>query len=75
MGPKEESDMWRYVYNNGKVYYIVFQIEEDDGYSIYKSYFGWMYREKSEGKANKTQADLTAFVNHINKVCKEHKQG
>ena len=71
---KEEIDMWRYVYNNGKVYYIVFQIEEDDGYSIYKSYFGWMYREKNEEKVKKKQAELTAFVDHINKLCKEQRQ-
>lgn len=73
IGPKEEIETWNYVYNHGKVYHIIFQIKADDGYYIYKSYFGWMYKEKNEEKVKKIQAELTAFVNHINEICKEQR--
>ena len=60
-----------YTYNNGKVFNIIFYLKNG---TTKESYFGWMYREKSEDKVNKTQAKLTEFVNHINEVCKAHQQ-
>lgn len=57
-----------YTYNNGKVYNIVFHLKNN---TKKESYFGWMYKEKNEEKVKKKQAELTAFVDHINKVCKE----
>ena len=64
---KEESEMWKYVYYYGEVYRIIFHIDSGDGgYYTYKSYFGWMYKEKSKLKVAAVSKELEAFVHVLN---------
>ena len=52
-----------YVYNNGKVFDIIFYLK--DG-TIRKTYFGWMYKEKSITKINKVVNKLENFISEVN---------
>ncbi len=58
-----------YVYNNGKVFEIIFHLK--DG-SARESYFGWLYREKKKSKVLKIQAKLEAFIENINQAAKNN---
>ena len=53
-----------YVYNNGKVYNIVFH--HYDG-TITETYFGWLYREKNKIVVTKVNDELKSFIEEINK--------
>ena len=69
LGAKEEIEMWDYVYNYGKVYHIVFEVEDDyGGYFVYKSYFGWMYKERSKERVKMTEKRLHDFIDGINQL-------
>lgn len=69
---KEECEMWKYIYNRGEVYRIIFYIDSGDGgYYTYTSYFGWMYKEKSELKVATISQELKAFVHHLNALAKK----
>ena len=59
--------MWKcdYVYNNGRVFKVVFHLK--DG-TIRETYFGWMYKEKSIMKVNKIVNKLENFVYNINLI-------
>ena len=52
-----------YVYNNGKVYNIVFYLK--DG-SKRETYFGWMYKEKNKEKVERVEQKLCKFIENIN---------
>ena len=52
-----------YVYNNGRVFKIIFHLK--DG-SIRETYFGWMYKEKSITRVNKVVNKLENFIEEIN---------
>ena len=58
--------MWKYVYNNGRTFNIIFKIKDKSGYIIHKSYFGWMYKEKSIVRVNKVVNKLENFISEIN---------
>ena len=69
LGAKEEIETWDYVYNYGKVYHIVFEVEDDyGGYFVYKSYFGWMYKERSKERVKMTEKRLHDFIDGINQL-------
>ena len=69
LGAKEEIEMWDYVYNYGKVYHVVFEVEDDyGGYFVYKSYFGWMYKERSKERVKMTEKRLHDFIDGINQL-------
>lgn len=53
----------KYVYNNGRVFKIIFYLKDN---SIKESYFGWMYKEKSIAKVNNVIKKLKNFINEIN---------
>ena len=57
-----------YVYNNGRVFKIVFYLKDN---STMESYFGWMYREKSLAKVNKVVKKLECFVQNINVIAQQ----
>jgi len=65
-----DTYMWKcdYVYNNGRVFNIIFYLK--DG-STRKTYFGWMYKEKSSAKVNKIVIKLKNFIEEINQNCKK----
>lgn len=70
LGAKEEIETWDYVYNNGRVFNIVFKVkDENGGYFVYKSYFGWMYKERSLEKVDKIVKKLENFIEEINNNC------
>ena len=52
-----------YVYNNGRVFKIIFYLEDN---STRESYFGWMYKERSITKVNKVVSKLESFIREIN---------
>lgn len=52
-----------YVYNNGRVFKIIFYLEDN---STRESYFGWMYKEKSITRVNKVVNKLENFISEIN---------
>ena len=52
-----------YVYNNGRVFKIIFHL--NDG-TTRESYFGWMYKERNELKVNQVINKLENFVNDLN---------
>ena len=58
-----------YVYNNGKVYNIVFH--HYDG-TITETYFGWLYREKNKNTVSIIEKQLSSFVNEINNLTKNN---
>lgn len=69
---KEEIEMHDYVYNNGKVFNIKIKIKsKSGGYSVYKSYFGWMYKEKNKNKVIAVENQLYEFIDNINFQIKE----
>lgn len=57
-----------YVYNNGKVFTIIFR-KKDGGYI--ETYFGWMYKEKKLARVNKVTKNLEELINEINQIIKE----
>lgn len=57
-----------YIYNNGKVFNIIFHLK--DGTNR-KTYFGWMYKEKNELKTIRITDELYTFVNTLNAMCKK----
>ena len=57
-----------YVYNNGKVFTIIFR-KKDGGYI--ETYFGWMYKEKKLARVNKVTKNLEELINDINQIIKE----
>lgn len=64
--------MHDYVYNNGKVFNIKIKIKsKSGGYSVYKSYFGWMYKEKNKNKVIAVENQLYEFIDNINFQIKE----
>ena len=69
----EDSEMHDYVYNNGKTYYIIFQVNDDipSLYYTHKSYFGWMYKEKSKKRVEAKVKELYSFVYLINSEIKK----
>ena len=72
LGAKEEIEMWEYVYHHGEVYRVIFYINSDDGgYYTYKSYFGWMYKEKSKLKVAAVSKELETFVHDLNALAKK----
>ena len=73
---KEEIEMHDYVYNNGKTYYIIFQVTDDipSLYYTHKSYFGWMYKEKNKKRVEAKVKELYSFVDLINSDIKKFKQ-
>ena len=52
-----------YVYNNGRVFKIIFYLGDN---STRESYFGWMYKEKSITRVNKVVNKLENFISEIN---------
>ncbi len=52
-----------YVYNNGRVFKIIFYLGHNN---TKESYFGWMYKEKSIARVNKTVNKLENFISEIN---------
>lgn len=56
-----------YIYNNGKVYNIIFHLK--DG-TTKETYFGWMYKERNELKVNRVIKKLENFVNNISFISK-----
>jgi hypothetical protein len=52
-----------YVYNNGRVFKIIFYLKDN---STRESYFGWMYKERSIAKVNKVVKKLEDFIREIN---------
>lgn len=60
-----------YVYNNGRVFEIIFYLGDN---STRKSYFGWMYKEKSITRVNKIVKKLEKFVCDINLLAQENKK-
>ena len=54
-----------YVYNNGRVFKIIFHLRNN---TTKESYFGWMYKEKSIMKVNKIVNKLENFVYNINLI-------
>ena len=57
----------KYVYNNGKVFQIIFHLK--DG-TKRKTYFGWMYKEKNKTKVDKVIKRLEIFISSINLLIK-----
>lgn len=57
-----------YVYNDGKVFKIIFHLK--DG-TTKESYFGWMYKERSLKKVNKVEKKLENFIEEINGIIKK----
>ena len=66
IGAKEEIDMWEYVYNKGRTFYVIFKIKDQSGYIIHKSYFGWMYKEKNQLVIDEVLNKLNNIINEIN---------
>jgi hypothetical protein len=60
-----------YVYNNGRVFKIIFYLEDN---STRESYFGWMYKERSITKVNKVVNKLESFIRKINLSIQENKK-
>lgn len=60
-----------YVYNNGRIFKIKFYLKNN---VIIESYFGWMYKEKSIIKVNKTVKKLKNFVDSINLIVKSNEK-
>lgn len=60
-----------YVYNNGKVFKIIFYLKNN---TTKESYFGWMYKEKSITRVNKVINKLENFINEINLLIKKTKR-
>lgn len=52
-----------YVYNNGRVFKIIFYLKNN---TTKESYFGWMYKEKNIMKVEKIVNKLENFVHDIN---------
>ena len=64
-----------YIYNNGKVFNVIINIRsKNGGYSVYKSYFGWLYREKNIKKVEKVENQLIEFVKQLNDLCKDNRK-
>lgn len=61
----------KYVYNNGRVFKIIFYLKNN---ITIDSYFGWMYKEKSIIKVNKIVKKLENFVDSINLKVKENRK-
>lgn len=63
-----DTYMWKceYVYNNGRVFNLIFHLK--DG-SSRKSYFGWMYKERSIKKVDKIVKKLETFIKDVNNNC------
>ena len=57
-----------YVYNNGRVFKIVFYLKDN---TTKESYFGWMYKEKNISKINRVIKKMERFVNDINLIVQE----
>lgn len=57
-----------YVYNNGKVFNIIFH--KKNGGRV-ETYFGWMYKEKKLARVNKVTKNLEELINDINQIIKE----
>ena len=57
-----------YVYNNGRVFKIIFYLGDN---STRESYFGWMYKERSITKVNKVVNKLENFISEINLLIKK----
>ena len=60
-----------YVYNNGRVFNIVFRLKNGN---IRKTYFGWMYKEKNKKRVEAKVKELYSFVDLINSDIKKFKQ-
>jgi hypothetical protein len=60
-----------YVYNNGRVFKIIFYLEDN---STRESYFGWMYKERSITKVNKVVNKLESFIRKIKLSIQENKK-
>ena len=54
-----------YVYNNGRVFKIIFYLQNN---TTKESYFGWMYKEKNILRVNKIVKKLENFVCDINLI-------
>ena len=54
-----------HTYHNGKVYQIIFHLR--DGTNI-ESYFGWMYKERSEKVVQKVEYELYVFLKQLNEA-------
>lgn len=63
---KQEMVEHEYIYNNGRVFNIIFHLK--DG-SSRQSYFGWMYKERSLKKVDKIVKKLENFIEEINNNC------
>lgn len=59
-----------YVYNNGRVFKIIFYLGDN---STRESYFGWMYKEKSIAKVNKVVNKLENFISEINLLIQKNR--
>lgn len=60
-----------YVYNNGRVFKIIFYLKNN---ITYESYFGWMYKEKNILRVNKIVNKLEKFVCDINLIVQENRK-
>ena len=60
-----------YVYNNGRVFRIMFYLKNN---TTKESYFGWMYKEKNVLKVNKIVKKLEKFVCNINLIVQENRK-
>ena len=58
-----------YVYNNGRVFKIIFYLKHD---TTKETYFGWMYKEKNISKVNKVVNRLENFVYSLNLIIQEY---
>ena len=58
-----------YIYNNGRVFRIIFHLENG---TTKETYFGWMYKEKRIKRVNKVTSKLENFVYDINLLLQEN---
>lgn len=60
-----------YVYNNGRVFKIIFHLKNN---TTKESYFGWMYKEKNILRVNKIVEKLEKFVCNINLIAQKNRK-
>lgn len=60
-----------YVYNNGRVFKIIFYLKNN---TIKESYFGWMYKEKNISRVNKIVKKLEKFICDINLLVQANRE-